>query len=197
MQLIADDSNAFLRFDETVLVNGAIKAKTESLVAGLSGNQARAKTLFEWVRDHIPHSKDAGEERVTCTAIEAFERGTGICFAKSHLLAAMLRHIGIPAGFCYQVFENPQNPDDGFRTLHGLNAVFITETASWHRIDPRGNRDDVHAKFSLESESLAFPELDFLDSNIYAKPLEKVVKSLREAKNVSTLWPELPIASNG
>jgi len=42
---------------------------------------------------------------VTCSASEVLREGTGICFAKSHLLAALLRAVGIPAGLCYQVYQ--------------------------------------------------------------------------------------------
>ena len=70
---------------------------------GTTGETERARALFEWVRDHIPHTHDVGGEEVTCSSIEVFEAGTGICYAKSHLLAAMMRYVGIPCGFCYQV----------------------------------------------------------------------------------------------
>ncbi|MCJ7765377.1 MAG: hypothetical protein MUP09_05490 [Thiovulaceae bacterium] len=38
---------------------------------------------------------DAGEVITTCSARELLEHGTGWCYAKSHLLAALLRAYGI------------------------------------------------------------------------------------------------------
>ncbi len=60
------------------------------------------KKIYEFVRDEIHHSGDIGAQEVTCKASEVLESGHGICCAKAHLLAAMLRYFGIPAGFCYQ-----------------------------------------------------------------------------------------------
>jgi len=191
-QLIPDDIEAFLRFDDVISIDDNIRAKSEELASRADNEAERAKAIFDWVRDHIPHSKDVGDERVTCTSIEAFSAGTGICFPKAHLLASMMRHIGIPCGFCYQVFVNPLNPTKESLALHGLNAIRIQHTDSWHRIDPRGNRDDIHAEFSLDEESLAFPEMAFLDSSIYASPIDDVVTSLKNAQSIEQLWPVLP-----
>ena len=191
---IPDNQNAFLDFDDVVALNTEIKTLTSKIITTTAGETDRARLLFNWVRDNIPHSKDINSEIVTCSAPDVLAKGTGICFAKAHLLAAMMRYAKIPCGFCYQIFQNPENLNAGPRSLHGLNAVFMQETNAWHRIDPRGNREDVHAEFSLEKESLAFPELDFLDNCIYAQPLNSVVNSLNNATSISSLWPMLPTA---
>lgn len=194
-QLVPTDLEAFLRFDAIVSIDDAIRAKADELAARAESEAGQAKAIFEWVRDEIQHSKDIGNENVTCTAIKVFAAGTGICFPKSHLLASMMRHLGIPCGFCYQVFENPLNKATDSLTLHGLSAIWMGETASWHRMDPRGDRDDIHSVFSLEEdaeESLAFPDMEFLDDRIYATPLHMVVTGLRAARTIEELWPVLP-----
>ena len=61
-----------------------------------------AQRCFEWVRDRIFHSVDYQMNPVTCKASDVLRYETGYCYAKSHLLAALLRANGIPAGFCYQ-----------------------------------------------------------------------------------------------
>jgi transglutaminase-like putative cysteine protease len=61
-----------------------------------------ARNCFEWVRDTIKHSWDYQLNPVTCKASEVLQHKTGYCYAKSHLLGALLRANGIPAGFCYQ-----------------------------------------------------------------------------------------------
>lgn len=60
------------------------------------------KKAHEFVRDSISHSADINEDAITCNASEVLKSGHGICFAKSHLLAALLRCKSVPAGFCYQ-----------------------------------------------------------------------------------------------
>jgi len=83
-----------------------------------------AQVCFEWVRDKIGHSGDVQADVVTCSASEVLRERTGWCFAKSHLLAALLRANGIPSGLCYQRLRR----DDGTGfTLHGLNAVLLPQ----------------------------------------------------------------------
>jgi transglutaminase-like putative cysteine protease len=192
MKLVPDQLEAFLQFDEIVSVNRVIRAKASEIVRPFELDFDRVKAIFEWVRDHIPHTKDIGEEVVTCSAIEAFAEGTGICFPKSHLVAAMMRSEGLPCGFCYQVFENPLTADSDSLALHGLNAVYLESTERWHRIDPRGNRGEIRGGFSIEHEILAFPEMRFLDDAIYASPLKAVVDGLQRATSITALWPNLP-----
>jgi transglutaminase-like putative cysteine protease len=120
----------------------------------------------------------------------------GLCFAKSHLLAAILRNLGIPTGFCYQKLQF-----DDQLGLHGLNGVFIKSIDKWIRLDARGNENGINAVFSLEKEFLAYSprvekgEVDFL--NLYAEPNEKVIQILENSLNLTealenvfnTNWP--------
>jgi transglutaminase-like putative cysteine protease len=146
-----------------------------------------AKQCFEWVRDEIRHSGDYQLNPVTCSASEVIEAGTGYCYAKSHLLAALLRANSIPAGLCYQRLSiSGEGPPF---CLHGLNAVFLPD-AGWYRIDARGNKDNVNAQFSPPKEQLAFTtsisdELDL--PNIYTDPLPQVVLALRSHKSFDAL----------
>ncbi|WP_323668982.1 transglutaminase-like domain-containing protein [Aliarcobacter butzleri] len=61
-----------------------------------------AKNCFLYVRDNIHHSGDFKDEITTYKASDVLKYETGWCYAKSHLLAALLRANGIPTGFCYQ-----------------------------------------------------------------------------------------------
>jgi transglutaminase-like putative cysteine protease len=104
-----------------------------------------AEAAFLFVRDEVEHVIDAADPRVTWRASDVLRERVGICYAKAHLLAALLRAQGIPAGFCYQELA----------ALHGLNAVYLHGT--WSRLDARGNRTGAGGEFSLDVERLAWP----------------------------------------
>jgi transglutaminase-like putative cysteine protease len=175
----------------------AVRQKALELAESITDEVDKARCLYEWVRDCISHSADAGLEVVTCTAGEVLQHGTGICFAKSHLLAALLRAVGIPAGFCYQVLRMDPDIDDE-TVLHGFNAIYLATLDRWIRVDARGNTGNINARFSLEKEQLAFvmnPEADeFIYEAIFAAPVSSVVSKLRRYKTLSQLWDDLPQA---
>jgi transglutaminase-like putative cysteine protease len=89
---------------------------------------------------------------VTCRASEVLQHKTGYCFAKSHLLAALLRANQIPVGFCYQRLSIDDNGAP--YSLHGFNAVYFPEVG-WYRVDARGNKEGVTAQFTPPQEQLA------------------------------------------
>lgn len=153
------------------------------------------KRAYEYVRDKIPHSADIGGSIVTCTASEVIFANEGICYAKSHLLAALLRSNLFPTGFCYQllILDDETAP---YCVLHGLNAVYIDTLDKWIRLDARGNKPGINAQFSLEREQLAFNvraekgEADI--PIIFAEPDRNVVRALRENETFDSLWANLP-----
>ena len=145
-----------------------------------------ARAVFEYVRDEIRHSVDAQDPRITLTASQVLAEGVGFCYAKSHLLVALLRAEGIPSGFCYQRLT-----DDGDTfMLHGLISLYLE--GEWHRQDARGNKPGVDAQFSLEEERLAWPvnteigELDY--PGVFAEPAPVIVATLTEATDAMALY---------
>jgi transglutaminase-like putative cysteine protease len=192
----SDDLNDYLVSDTIIdWQTPAVRQKALELTRSLSDEVTKARCLYEWVRDTIPHSNDAGLDIVTCTASEVLYHGTGICFAKSHLLAALLRAADIPAGFCYQVLRFDP-PLDNEPVLHGFNAIYLATLDKWIRVDARGNTNGINARFSIEKEQLAFamdPLADeFIYQTIFAAPAESVVKRLKKYKTRSELWLDLP-----
>ena len=161
-----------------------VKAKAEELAGKSDDKLVIAKRCFEFVRDEVKHSSDYQCGPVTMAASEVLEHGTGFCYAKSHLLAALLRANSIPTALCYQRLS----VGDGLYCLHGLNAIWLpalkapkinVHTASeaalsvsppnqiqlndnWWRVDARGNRhqlgglEDINCEFNPPDESLAF-----------------------------------------
>lgn len=197
MKLVSNNLSEYLAVTPVIDWNVAIVAnKAKELTANLQDDVTKAQHLFEWVRDNIPHSKDIDADVVTCSASEVLEVGTGICFAKSHLLAAMLRAVGIPTGFCYQVCVS-----DDSKTLHGLNGIYLASINRWIRVDPRGNTGEIDAQFDLKVERLAFPPNaalgEFVYEEIWANPVPEVIAVLTKFKSRRQMWKYLPMAISG
>lgn len=173
----------------------AILALANKIASQHHTSEAIAQSSFEWVRDEIRHSYDYQMNPVTCRASDVLEHKTGYCFAKSHLLAALLRANNIPAGFCYQrlSFDDKGAP----YTLHGFNAIYLPKVG-WYRVDARGNRDNVNAQFTPPQEQLAFKiqfpeEADF--QTILSEPLRVVVEALQNHITWDELLLNLPDVS--
>ncbi|MED4072247.1 transglutaminase-like domain-containing protein [Priestia endophytica] len=168
---------------EVNFIHPSLIKKADEIYANSTDKLQYAKEAYEFVRDHIAHSWDIGSHRVTRTASEVLEYGEGICYAKSNLLAALLRVKGIPTGFCYQRLTLFDSPEDGY-CIHALNAVYIDSENKWIRLDSRGNKTGVNAQFSLYEEKLAFPVRPHLDEKdyptIYMNPHEKTMNVLKE-----------------
>ncbi|MBI4263943.1 MAG: transglutaminase family protein [Acidobacteria bacterium] len=169
-----------------------VLARARSLRDGCSDDIAVARRCFEWVRDEIRHSQDYGLSVVTCKASEILREGSGFCYAKSHLLAALLRANGIPAGLCYQRLS--LNDEGTAHCLHGLNAVCLPGIG-WYRVDARGNRAGVDAQFDPPIERLAFRltlpgEADLPE--IWPEPLDVVVEALTTHASAESLGKNLP-----
>jgi transglutaminase-like putative cysteine protease len=183
----------FLRATEVIDWNDPrVLAKARDLSSGSGDPAETARRCFEWVRDHIQHSSDFKRNPVTCNASDVLREGTGYCYAKSHLLAGLLRANGVPAGFCYQRLSI-----DGTGapySLHGLSAVYLP-AFGWYRVDARGNKDGVDAQFDPPLERLAFrivfPE-EQLFPDILADPLPVVVNAMRAHRTWDSMYRNLP-----
>ncbi|MBB6448372.1 transglutaminase-like putative cysteine protease [Geomicrobium halophilum] len=143
----------------------------------------KAKIAYEFVRDEIHHSWDIQGTRVTCEASDTLAYKEGICYAKSHLLAALLRSQNIPTGFCYQRLMLFDTPEKGY-CIHALNAIFLKMLNKWIRVDARGNKKGIDAQFSTTKELLAFRTDEDKDEKdyplIYAKPHPETLAVLKE-----------------
>jgi transglutaminase-like putative cysteine protease len=169
-----------------------VLALARTLAEGRDDPIAVARRCFDWVRDEIKHSGDHRLDPVTCSASQVLLHGTGFCYAKSHLLAALLRANAIPAGFCYQRLSI-----DGAGPpfcLHGLNAVHLLGIG-WYRIDARGDRCGVATAFDPPSERLAFaPRLDgeVTFDEVMPSPLPVVVETLAGQASYAQMLDNLP-----
>jgi len=195
MELIQQtpDLSAYLAADEVIdHLHPVVRETATRLAHRMADSYAYAQAAYEFVRDTIPHSADSGDPRVTWRASDVIEQRTGICYAKAHALAALLRAEGIPTALCYQRLMCDGN---GY-ALHGLVAVRFH--GAWHRQDPRGNKPGVDAQYSLSGERLAFvPDVKSNERDypaLYAEPHPVVLSALRAAPDRSRLWKTLPAA---
>lgn len=188
------DLSAYLAADEVIDHHHSVVRETAARLAReASDSYVYAQAAYEFVRDTIPHSADSGDPRVTWRASDVLEQRTGICHAKAHALAALLRAEDIPTALCYQRLAH----DDGNgHAVHGLVAVRFN--GAWHRQDPRGNKAGVDARFSLDGERLAWvPDVKSNEMDypvLYAEPHPVVLGVLKAAPDRPYLWKTLPTA---
>ena len=176
--------------------NPDIQKLANELSKDSKSDEEIAKNCFLYVRDNIHHSGDFKDEITTCKASDVLKYKTGWCYAKSHLLAALLRANGIPTGFCYQRLSCSEYKKDIY-CLHGLNAVYL-KNHGWYKIDARGNKKGVNAQFNPPFEELAFKlEKDEFDlAHIYSEPLDVVVESLTKNKTYDEMINIFPNVSH-
>jgi len=184
-----------LELDVVDYSHSLIKKKVNDLFVCSFSEMEIIKIAFEYVRDSIAHSFDIQSSQVTCKASEVLYFGEGICYAKSNLLAAILRSKGIPTGFCYQWLTKGDTPDSGY-CIHALNAVYLNKLKRWIRLDARGNKIGVNAQFSIDEEKLAFPIRKKYDEKdyciIYAKPNANTITALKQSSDCNVLFDNLP-----
>jgi hypothetical protein len=171
--------------------NPEVYAQAQELAQGLSSPEDITCRCYEFVRDEIKHSLDYQLNPVTCKASDVLRHRTGYCYAKSHLLAGLLRANAIPAGLCYQRLTITDVPPF---CLHGLNAVYL-EHYGWYRLDARGNKQGVKAAFCPPIEQLAFNlitpgEADLPE--IWPEPLPGVIAVLSRSTTYQEVADNLP-----
>lgn len=173
----------------------AVSTLARELREGHASGPDLIEATYEHVRDAIAHSANIQGTTVTCGASEVLRAREGICFAKTHLFAALLRHNGIPAGFCYQTLRFGEAPDAPL-VLHGLGAVYVEELQRWVRLDTRGNKPGIRARFSLTEEMLAYPVRPEKGEGdiplVFIAPAPHVVRALRTCATLDELWANLP-----
>ena len=195
LQIRSQRKEDYLSHDEGLIDfnHPEVQAKIDEIEKKTSTLTDRARLAFHFVRDDIQHSFDTNSTLITISASETIIKREGICFAKSHLLAALLRGMGIPAGFCYQRVLRKDTIESGY-ALHGLNALFLD--GKWFRVDPRGNKEGIQSEFSMEVEKLAYPirgalgEMDY--PYVFKRPLESVVHAMQTSEDCRALFFKRP-----
>lgn len=196
LNLESKNINDYLRSSPSINYEDTnIKSLGDILAYGTKNQIDLVKKVYEYVRDNISHSFDIDTNVVTRKASEVLEHKHGICFAKAHLFAALLRYLKIPTGFCYQKLILNDETNNSL-ILHGLNAVYLKDLNKWIRLDARGNKKGVNAEFSLDEEKLAFMirtklgEVDY--PTIYVNPNANVIQALILNNTIDELINNLP-----
>ncbi len=187
------DFNKYL--EETKIINYShpkVAALAKELAKDCKDDEQIAKNCFLFVRDEIHHTGDFKDNITTLSASEVLEERTGWCYAKAHLLAALLRANGIPAGIIYQRLSHGERESRVFY-LHALNEIYL-KNHGWYKADPRGNKEGVDAQFMPPVEKLAFElkEGESMLQENFHKPLDVVVEALQNYKTFDSMIQNLP-----
>lgn len=173
--------------------NPLVQHAARQLTNDYNDNLSKARVIYEFTRDHIFHSFQINVTSVTKKASEVLDQGHGICFAKAHLLAALMRASGIPAGFCYQIrYDN----DLERLIVHGFNGVFIDELGKWVRLDACMNVEaddwgfDPFKEQSVRSVDKKLGESD--DYIVYTSPSKKILKIFSNSDTLEELKSLIP-----
>ena len=187
-------SSTFLESDQFVdFYDPGIEACAAALFHPGMDEVQKARTAYEFVRDEIPHSFDCWASVITAKASKVLKHKTGICHAKANLLAALLRSQGIWAGFCFQRITLVEDDSMGY-CVHAFNAVYLN--GSWVKLDARGNKEGINARFSLREPVLAFPLRrdydEYFYPGIYAAPHAATMAMLERAQTLQDILDNIP-----
>jgi transglutaminase-like putative cysteine protease len=195
-----DHENPKIRFVAKWLMDNLMKLVNEQpeAIRWTDPEIELAALTYEFVRDRIKHSADISSSNNYWRASDVLDRREGLCYGKSHLLAALLRANGIPSALCYQYLRLEDN-DESMESpliIHGLNAVYFQSLDRWIRLDARGNKTGVNAEFSIDEEKLAFPVKPGLGETdlplLMASTDRAVMLKLKKYDRLPDLMQDLP-----
>ena len=194
----SDDLGRYL--EDTITIDWQtprVMERAGALLEGRDTREDRLEALFAFVRDEVAHAMDVGPARATCSASQVLEQGQGLCFAKSHLLAGLLRYAGFPTGFCHA--RHTDDERRGGFVLHGFNAVYWAPDERWLFLDASGRRGAPEAQVRFEPPWALSFEVDpgrgesFLPE-ILRRPPKRIVDLLERAPDFEAVVRNLPDA---
>lgn len=181
-------SSKYIDYDSRIIKQKALKLFSDDM-----SDIEKTKTAYCFVRDEILHSFDCNADIINAKASDVLKCKTGICHAKANLLAALLRSQGIPTGFCFQHITLLKDDSLGY-CVHAFNAVFIDN--KWIKLDARGNKQGVNARFSMDEPVLAYQNRkeynEYFWKGIYASPHLKTMQMLESAKCLQDVLDNIP-----
>jgi len=185
---------AFLEEDEYVdFTDISISREVAQAIIGCNTEEEKVKAVFEFVRDSITNAFDVDAISIPCTASETVRARVGTDDSKANLLAAMVRALGIPAGFCYQRLTILDDDSEG-HYLHCYNAIYLD--GKWIKLDASTDRGGKKGGFCKITLDLPFQPRDVYDEcnipGIFAKPNETSMQVHRAAEYIEEVMFNLP-----
>ena len=129
------DLSAYLKATSNCQVsNSAIKSKVASLTSGLTTDLAKAKAIFNYVRDYISYTFYSNTRY---GAANTYSYKNGNCVDQSHLVIAMFRAAGLAARYVHGVCKFTSGSTYG----HVWAQVLIDGV--WVCADPTSSRNSL------------------------------------------------------
>lgn len=142
------DTSIYLKSTSNCQVgNSKIKSKVNSLTSGLSTKLAKAKAIYNYVRDSISYSFYYD---TYYGAVGTYNHGSGNCVDQAHLLIAMYRTAGLPARYVHGTCTFSSGSTYG----HVWAQVLID--GNWHVVDPTSSRNSFGTIVNWNTKTYRF-----------------------------------------
>ena len=142
------DTSIYLKSTSNCQVgNSRIKSLVNSVTSGASTKLAKAKAIYNYVRDSISYSFYYD---TNYGAVGTYNAKTGNCVDQSHLLVAMYRTAGLPARYVHGTCTFSSGSTYG----HVWAQVLID--GNWHVVDPTSSRNSFGTIVNWNTKSYSF-----------------------------------------
>ena len=142
------DTSIYLKATSNCQVgNSKIKSAVKSVTSGASTDLAKAKAIYNYVRDSISYSFYYDTKY---GAVNTYNYKTGNCVDQSHLLVAMYRTAGLPARYVHGTCTFSSGSTYG----HVWAQVLVD--GYWHVVDPTSSRNSFGTIVNWNTKSYSF-----------------------------------------
>ncbi len=142
---------------------------------------------LEFIRNNIIASHNAEDLTVKSSlkASEVLINKRAFCFGRATLLAAILRYLDIPCGFCDQLLLLDDNSDK--KIIHTMNVVYLKNSHKILKIDATNNKDIKQLPFDGINDNIAYIADEKLGEvnqiSIYGDPHQQIIDLYENSKN--------------
>lgn len=126
--------------------NSKIKSLVNSVTKGLTSDEAKAKAIYNYVRDKISYSFYYDTQK---GAVGTYNAGSGNCVDQAHLLIAMYRTAGLAARYVHGTCHFSSGSTYG----HVWAQVLVD--GYWHVVDPTSSRNSYGTVVNWNTKSFS------------------------------------------